>query len=1337
VSSLPDALDDRLAGLMISDRHRLARRLRRACAQHGEGSDRELASVAAAIEHAEARRAARAASVPSVTYPSELPVASRHDEILAAIRDNQVVILSGETGSGKTTQLPKMCLELGRGIDGMIGHTQPRRIAARTVAERLADELAVPIGGAVGYQVRFADSVGEETLVKVMTDGILLAEIRRDRLLSAYDTVIVDEAHERSLNIDFLLGYLTQLLPRRRDLKVIVTSATIDTARFAEHFAAPVVEVSGRTYPVEVRYRPLRDEPAEPAGPAARAGAAPTAPGRSPAEPWRRPGRGEEPDPAERDPNQAICDAVAELVASGPGDILVFLPGERDIRDAADALRASGPGELEILPLYARLTAAEQHRVFQLHRGRRVVLATNVAETSLTVPGIRFVVDTGLARVSRYSHRTKVQRLPIEAVSQASADQRAGRCGRVAAGVCVRLYSEEDYRARPQFTDPEILRTNLASVILQMAAIGLGEVERFPFIQPPDRRSVADGRALLEELGAFQRRNGTLGLTPIGRRLADLPLDPRLGRMVLEAEQRGCLREVTIIAAALSIQDPRERPAEQAQAAGELHARFVVPDSDFLGLVRLWDYLAGLQRELSGNQFRKRCRAELLNVLRIREWQDVAGQIRQVYRSAGVHGNVEPAPPEQVHQAVLAGLLSQIGMRDRVRGDYQGARNTRWQISRASSLARRQPPWAMAGELVETERTWARTVARIEPGWAERLGAHLVKRSYSEPWWEPERGEAITDERVTLYGLPVVAGRRTSLARTDPAAARRLFIQRALVERDWPPEPPPLERNRARLEQVVALEERARRHLLVAGDEALFAFYDARLPAEVTSGRRFEQWWRRAREEDPRVLDVPLRSLIDPDAGPIEASDYPDVWRTGEVHEEGLELALRYRWEPGAADDGVTVEIPLAVLNRVPDDGFDWQVPGLREELVVALIRSLPKAVRRLFVPAADVARAVLAATGPADGPLLEAVARRLSLLGGAPVSAEMFDLDGVPPHLQMRFEVLDGGHAVIGQGGALHRLRAALRAEMRAALAAAAPELVRHGAPRWDFGDLPRHVERGAARGYPALVDEGDAVGVAVLESPEAQREAMWRGTRRLLQLAAPLPATHLQRRLTNEAKLALARSKLGVDQLLEDCSAAVADQIIAAHGGPAFDAAVFEAIAVEARSGLVDRVARVATLAGAVIAAAEHVEEGAARLERRDRAGLLGAALADVRHQLAGLVHPGFVSEAGTGRFRDLLRYLEAARRRLEHLPADARRDTERQQVVTRVQARYERFAGGPGSGSGAPSAPSRRDGSGRAEVRWMIEELRVSLWAQELGTAGPVSEERIMRVLDRMGA
>ena len=1309
----PIPLEDvraRLAGVTIRDRARIRRLLDRSAAG---GDPSRLVTL---VVEAEERRARRAATVPAVRYPAELPVSERRADIMSAIRDHQVVVVAGETGSGKTTQLPKMCLEMGRGVDGMIGHTQPRRIAARTVAERLADELDVPLGRAVGYAVRFTDTVGEDTLVKVMTDGILLAEIRRDRMLHSYDTIIVDEAHERSLNIDFLLGYLTTLLPRRPDLKVVITSATIDTDRFAEHFHAPVVEVSGRTWPVELRYRPLGADPDDGEG-ADGEGDDEGQPNRTiPAKRGR--------DPEETDINAALCAAVREVVAEGPGDVLVFLPGERDIRDAADALRTAGPEGIDILPLYARLSAAEQHRVFRPHRGRRVVLATNVAETSLTVPGIRFVVDTGLARISRFSHRTKVQRLPIERISQASASQRSGRCGRLGPGICIRLYSEDDYLARPEFTDPEILRTNLASVILQMAAIGLGQIEDFPFLEPPDRRSIADGRTLLEELGAIEQKDG-LRLTNTGRRLAELPLDPRIGRMVLEAERLDCLREVTVIAAALSIQDPRERPSERSQEAAEMHRRFEVPDSDFMSYVALWEYLSGLQSELSGNQFRRRCRAEFLHVLRIREWQDVAGQIRQALRSRGVHANREPAQPERVHQALLAGLLSHIGLRDRVKGDYLGARNSRWQLGRGSVLSRRPPAWAMAGELVETERTWARTAARIEPSWAERAGSHLVKRSWSDPWWDAKRGEAMTEERATLYGLPVVGARNVALARTDPLEARRIFIERALVERDWPATVPPLERTEERIAAVRALEEKVRRRDLLAGEDVLRDFYSERLPSEVTSGARFERWWRRVGHRTPERFEVPLVVLLDRRGGPVDLAAYPDEWVAG-----NLRLRLRYRFEPGSDEDGVTVQIPIAALNRVETQRFDWNVPGYRLELVTALVRSLPKPIRRALGPAPETASAALDGCGPHDGPLLDVIAARLARMSGEPVSPGSWDRSVLAPHLNMAFEITDDGR-LLGRSRDLAQLIRDHRAGMRAALQKAAPELVRHGRTRWDFGDIPPVLERGVVRAYPALVDEGSSVGVALFESPQAQSDSMWRATRRLLLLHSKLPEAHLQRRLSNQTKLAVARSGLGLGQLLDDCATAVVEQVIVSHGGPSFSAAGFEAMAAALGQDLPDRISRVATIAGGVVAAAELVLSAADRLEAKYPAGSVQSALADVRRQIEGLVHPGFVTECGIGRLRDLLRYLDGAGRRLERLPGDARRDAARQAAVGGLQQRYEALLD-----RAATAGPPSGTGAALAEVRWMIEELRVSLWAQQLGTAFPVSEERVSRALARLG-
>ena len=850
-------------------------------------------------------------------YPESLPITARRDEIVEAIRANQVVIVAGETGSGKSTQLPKLCLEAGRGADGrLIGHTQPRRVAARTIAERIAEEIGTPLGTDVGYTVRFTDQVSASTVIKVMTDGILLAEIQRDRMLQRYDTLIIDEAHERSLNIDFILGYLKQLLPRRPDLKVIVTSATIDTDRFARHFdTEQVIEVTGRTFPVEVRYRPMDDT----------------------------------------DQVQAIVGAVEELTIEGPGDVLVFLSGEREIRDAADALHADQT--LEVLPLYARLSSAEQHRIFERPKNqvkRRVVLATNVAETSLTVPGVRYVVDTGVARISRYSKRLKVQRLPIEAVSQASANQRAGRCGRVAPGICIRLYDEDDFAERPEFTEPEILRTNLASVILQMTNIGLGDVAAFPFLEPPDSASIRDGYLLLEELAAIDpvERNGQRHLTKLGRRLARLPVDPRLGRMVLESERHGCVREVLVIASGLSIQDPRERPVEKREQANEMHARFRVDGSDLLSMVALWDHLREQQRALSGNQFRRMCRNEFLNYLRVREWMDLFSQLRRVAGELGIRPSNHETHPDLVHKSLLAGLLSHIGVRDRERRDFVGARQARFVIATGSVLTKRPPDWVMAAELVETNQIYARRVAGIKPQWAEQAGAHLVKRSYGEARWDERGGRAVVTENVTLYGLPLVTDRVIGYDRVDPAAARAWFITKALVEGEaapqWMQRHDFLDRNADFLRGVRRMADRLRR-VEIVDDEMLFDFYDERVGRDITSTQHFDRWWKDARRTDPTRLDLTEQAVADSLHLSGFTTEFPDVWRQGDI-----ELPLTYRYAPGEPLDGVTVHLPLAALNQVTDAGFDRNVPGLRDEIVETLVRSLPKTLRRSLIPLAE-----------------------------------------------------------------------------------------------------------------------------------------------------------------------------------------------------------------------------------------------------------------------------------------------------------------------------------------------------------------------------------------------
>jgi ATP-dependent helicase HrpA len=1271
------------------------------------------------------QRERRRSLVPRVSYPPELPVSRRRDDIAAAIRDHQVVIVAGETGSGKTTQLPKICLELGRGVNGMIGHTQPRRIAARSVAERVAEELGQEPGQAVGYQVRFTDRSSRDTLVKLMTDGILLAEMQHDRTLAAYDTLIIDEAHERSLNIDFIIGYLKQLLPRRPDLKVVITSATIDPERFSRHFSdadgtgAPVVEVSGRTYPVEVRYRPLVEET------------------------YADPDIGAEGELIIRDQTEAIVDAVRELVREGPGDILVFLPGEREIRDTADVLGKPSTGldkldrgGVDVVPLYARLSSAEQHRVFEAHARRRVVLATNVAETSLTVPGIRYVVDTGFARISRYSARTKVQRLPIEPISRASADQRKGRCGRVEAGVCIRLYSEEDFESRPEFTDPEILRTNLASVILQMTALGLGDVARFPFVDPPDARNVKAGVQLLEELGALAPGAGSRRLTRVGRRLAALPVDPRLGRMVLEADRLGCLREVLVVAAALSIQDPRERPADQQAQADQKHARFRDESSDFLTLLNLWRYLRTRQRELSSSAFRRMCRAEYLNYLRVREWQDLVGQLRQVAKQLGLEvrrqtsSDPENLDEDAVHQALLSGLLSHIGLRDPERRDYLGARNTRFSIFPGSGLFKKQPQLVMAAELVETSKLWARTNAAINPEWAERLGAHLVRRSYSEPHWSKKRAAVMAYERVTLYGVPLVADRRVSYGKVDPALSRELFIRHALVYGEWSARHRFLDRNRALLEEVEELEHRARRRDIMVDEHTLFDFYDARVPHDVVSGAHFDAWWKRARRDDPDLLTFEPRMLVNENAEQVKEEDYPDQWREG-----ALVLPLSYQFEPGTPEDGLTIDLSVATLNQVRAEPFTWQVPGLREDLVVALIRSLPKRLRVSFVPAPNHARAFLASVSPGEEHILDALERFLRATTGVVVPREAWDWSKVPDHLRPTFRVVDDEGHVVGEGKDLDALKKPLAGELRQAVndAAESSGVTATGQTEWTFGTLQRTFTQARAghevKGYPALVDElptlGTAtVGVQVLGSEEEQQAVHRRGLRRLLALTVPSPARAIADSLGNAEKLVLAASPYpSVQELLDDCVAAAVDELVARNGGPVWDAAAFEALTEKVRAGLPETTPGVLAVVTRVLEAWRETDRalsGSADLP-------LLPALADMKAQVGRLVQRGFVSSVGVEQLRELPRYLAAVRVRLEKLPSSVNRDRQLMDQVTSLQEAYlNRVAALP---EGRPPGPALE------RVRWMLEEYRVSLWAQHLGTAYPVSDTRIRKALDSL--
>jgi ATP-dependent helicase HrpA len=1291
--SLLTALFPRLDSLMLRDRQRLLKRLHGAKKVSKPEAMQAIADeLAAEITVAEQRVASRRAATPVIRYPENLPVSQKKQDIADAIRDNQVVIVAGETGSGKTTQLPKICLELGRGITGLIGHTQPRRLAARTVADRIADELETSLGGCIGYKVRFNDQVSDTTQVKLMTDGILLAEIQQDRLLLQYDTIIIDEAHERSLNIDFLLGYLRELLPRRPDLKVIITSATIDPQRFSKHFHnAPVIEVSGRTYPVEVRYRPVVEDA----------------------------------DDTDRDQLQAIFDAVDELGQESRGDILIFMSGEREIRDTADALNRRDLPHTEILPLYARLSNAEQNRVFQSHTGRRIVLATNVAETSLTVPGIKYVIDPGTARISRYSFRTKVQRLPIEPVSQASANQRKGRCGRVSEGICIRLYSEDDFINRPEFTDPEILRTNLASVILQMTALGLGDIAAFPFVEAPDKRNIQDGVKLLEELGAItQSEDQHYKLTPSGRSLAQLPVDPRLAKMVLEAQRYACTREVMIITSALSIQDPRERPADKQQASDEKHRRFADKESDFLSFVNLWDYLQEQQKALSSSQFRRLCKMEYLNYLRVREWQDIYTQLRQVVREQGIPLNSEPADFRGVHTALLTGLLSHIGQKDADKQEYTGARNARFSIFPGSGLFKKPPKWTIVAELVETSRLWGRIAARIDPEWIEPVAQHLIKRSYSEPHWEKAQGAVMASEKVTLYGLPIVAARKVNYSQIDPVLSRELFIRNALVEGEWQTRHAFFKANLKLREEVEELEHKSRRRDILVDDETLFAFYDMRIPQDVVSARHFDSWWKLTSREQPELLNFAKEMLIKEGASNVSKLDYPNVWQQGNI-----KLRLSYQFEPGTEADGVTVHVPLPLLNQVEENGFEWQIPGVRRELIIALIKSLPKPVRRNLVPAPNYADAFLGRVTPMELPLLESLEREFRRMTGITIDREAWQWDQVPDHLKITYRVVDENNRKLNEGRDLAALKLALKGKVQETLSLVADDgLEQSGLHIWSFGDLPDHFEqkRGnySVKAWPALVDEKDSVAIRLFDSQHEQQKAMWRGQRRLLLLNIPSPIKYLHEKLPNKAKLGLYFNPYGkVLDLIDDCIACGIDKLIDEHGGPTWQEAGYNKLHDKVRAELNDTVVDIAKKVEQILTAVFNINK---RLKGRVDMSM-ALALSDVKAQLGGLVYKGFVTQNGWKRLSDTLRYLTAMERRLEKMPIDPHSDRARMLKIEKIQQAWSTWY------NKLPAV--RREDEDVKDVRWMIEELRVSYFAQQLGTPYPVSEKRIQQAMDEI--
>ena len=1298
------ALPDRgqIERCMLTDRHPFRRRLR--------GLTRMAATDPARVEGglrlqrqidtSMALAGRRRNRLPTPRFPAELPISGRWEEIAELIQAHQVVILCGETGSGKSTQLPKICLALGRGVYGRIGHTQPRRIAARALASRISEELGSEPGTTVGYKVRFHDHVGADTLVKLMTDGMLLAEVQRDRYLNEYDTLIVDEAHERSLNIDFLLGYLKQLLPKRPDLKLIITSATIDPGRFSEHFSgAPVINVSGRTYPVELRYRPPQEETG-----------------------------GERDEPLQ----QAILDAVDELSRVDRGDILVFLSGEREIRETAESLRKHRLPLTEVLPLYARLGPREQGRIFHPGGQRRIILATNVAETSLTVPGIRYVIDAGFARISRYSHRSKVQQLPVERISQASADQRKGRCGRVAEGICIRLYSEEDFQSRPPFTEPEIQRTNLASVILQMKVLGFGEIEAFPFVDPPDGRLVRDGYRILEEIGAVTRDRR---VTRLGRKLARLPVDPRVGRMLLEAAHTHCLDEVLVIAAALSVQDPRDRPMDKRQEADEAHARFRDEQSDFLSLLNLWRHLEEQRRHLSRRKFQRHCRELFLSWTRVQEWHDIHHQLRGQLHEMGYRENQAEAGYEEIHKALLSGLLSHVGFKAGGRErDYLGARNSRFLIFPGSGLFGRQPKWVLAAELVETTRLYARTVAAIRPEWVESMAGHLIRHSHSEPHWEKKRGQVAAYERVTLFGLTLVPRRKVNFGPLDPVQAREIFIRSALVDRDFDSRAPFWRHNRELIEYLEHLEHKSRRRDLLVDEERIYAYYDQRIPEGIYSTPQFEKWLRQATRRQPKLLHMRLQDLTRPEAGAVSEEAFPDT-----LDIDGTPLPLRYHFEPGQPADGVTLQIPLGILNQVSEERCQWLVPGLLKERIVALLRSLPKSLRRSFVPIPDYADACLRALEPSDRPLTRALGEQLKAMTGVHVPEDAWHEEQLPEHLRMHFQLLDDRGRVLASGRDLLQLKQRHGRPADSGIRGLAdPSLEREGLRDWTFGELPASVtlERGGIRlkGFPALVDEGDSVALRILDSQANAGRANRAGLRRLLMLRLSREIRYLRKNLPGLQSLRLIYAKAakpppGLERpqqpdLEPELLALILDLTFQEGLPPVRDREVFLG-RIEARKGLLMSQAEEAlTLVTEILNRFQQL--------RRHLSGLTQinwvASVTDARQQLDRLVFQGFLQHTPYQRLQQFPRYLKALLLRLEKLEQAATRD---RQLLREMQGLYGQWQ--------QWDERCRRSGKPDPrieELRWLFEELRVSLFAQQLGTDRPVSLKRIERRWKELG-
>jgi ATP-dependent helicase HrpA len=1272
------------------DRFRLRRQLR---SLRPDSREERLERIAADLRRSIALRGARQAGVPRVSYDEQLPVAWRREEIARAIRDHQVVIVCGETGSGKSTQLPKICLELGRGVDGMIGHTQPRRIAARSVAARVAEELGTSLGQGVGFQVRFAEAMSDRTYVKLMTDGILLAELQSDPYLDHYDTIIVDEAHERSLNIDFLLGYLKQLSAKRQDLKIIITSATIDAARFSEHFAgeqgpAPIVEVSGRTYPVEVRWQPVESDDAEP------------------------------------DWIEAALRVVDELACIDGGDMLIFMPTERDIHETAKSLRGRTlPGDTsdrrtEIMPLYARLSVAEQQRVFQPHTHRRIVIATNVAESSLTVPGIRYVIDPGTARISRYSARSKTQRLPIEPISRASADQRKGRCGRVGPGICVRLYSEEDYERRERYTPPEIQRTNLASVILQMKAFRFGEIETFPFLDPPRPETIRDGYRTLFELGAIDDQQE---LTAVGRQLSRLPVDPRIGRMILAAKEEGCLHELLIIAAVLELQDPRERPLDKQEEADRLHGRFVAEDSDFLSYLKLWDYYQDLKRQLTRNQLRKACRQNFLSYNRMREWADIHLELVRLVQRAGFSIGTRRDHAGPIHRAILGGLLSNVAVRSD-RYMYTTAASGKFQVWPGSAVFDSRPRWIVAAELVETTRRYLRVCARINRQWIESLAPHLLRRFYSDLRWESGVSAAVATERVTLLDLTIVPKRFVQYGPIDPQVARELLIEFGLVEALLHPRPEFLSHNEELRKSMEYLQAKLRRSDMLVDRWGRYRFYDRRIPRDVFDGATLKRWLRRAQHRDPRVLWMAKSDLVAPDTPEVDPSAFPDTLM---IPSAGMELPLTYRFELGSPDDGVTLTVPVEALGRLDPEQLDWLVPGLLEPKVLAMIRLLPKEMRRSLVPAPDTAKVVCQRLRFGRGNFRELLAAELSHAAGQAISPRAFDSERIPADLTMNLRVVAADGKILAEGRDLDELRRRLGVEVARTLAAVEDtEWNRDGLHAWDFDVLPREVEvrrNGLVlKAFPAMIDQGDAVGLRLVDSRERADEQTRSAVRRLVIFASRRELNMHVAWLPNLDKMRLCSAAIPRLNLEEDLAELIADRAFVADRPLPRSREEFEAWLAAGReqlpSAVQDVVKTVTPLWEAYHQARVAVEEAVAPTLRH--------AVADIRSQMAELTSPGFLTATPWDWLRQYPRYFRAMIVRLDRV-AGGNRDRDMdfaEELRFRWDAYVERLRDHCQRGV---------FDAGLVQYRWMLEEYRVSLFAQRLGTAVPVSATRLDRV------